>query len=86
VIPVRLVEPLSERIADTRHLREADCRTGGGWVSLPDTLSRKYPTAGRELAWQWLFPATRTYVDPGTGQRRRITCTSRSFNVLSRLP
>ena len=32
---------------------------------------RKYPNAGRELGWQWLFPATRTYPDPTSGQRRR---------------
>ena len=27
--------------------------------------------AGREWGWQWIFPATRTYVDPTSGQRRR---------------
>jgi site-specific recombinase XerD len=32
---------------------------------------RKYPNAGREWAWQTVFPATRTYVDQLTGQRRR---------------
>jgi site-specific recombinase XerD len=40
-------------------------------VALPDALSRKYPNAGREWVWQWVFPATRTYVDAVTGQRRR---------------
>lgn len=29
------------------------------------------PNAGREWAWQWVFPATRVYVDRETGQRRR---------------
>jgi integrase len=38
---------------------------------LPDALGRKYPSAGREWGWQWVFPATRTYVHPDTGQRRR---------------
>jgi site-specific recombinase XerD len=38
---------------------------------LPDALSRKYANAGREWRWQWVFPATRTYVDRETGQRRR---------------
>jgi site-specific recombinase XerD len=32
---------------------------------------RKYPNAGREWGWQWVFPATRIYVDRVTGQRRR---------------
>jgi len=35
------------------------------------TLGRKYPHAGREWTWQWVFPATRFYVDRETGQRRR---------------
>lgn len=43
---------------------------GAGWVALPDALARKYPNAGREWPWQWVFPATRTYVDSTSGQRR----------------
>jgi integrase len=46
-------------------------RRGAGWVELPLALGRKYPQAGREIGWQWVFPATRTYVDRETGQRRR---------------
>ena len=71
MIPARLVGPLSEQIACVRRQHDADLRLGDGWVALPDALMRKYPNAGRELGWQWLFPATRTYVDPSTGQRRR---------------
>ena len=40
-------------------------------VLLPSALARKYPHAGREWAWQWVFPATRMYVDRLTGQGRR---------------
>jgi integrase len=40
-------------------------------VKLPWALARKYPNAGREWAWQWVFHATRIYVDRVTGQRRR---------------
>ena len=29
------------------------------------------PNAGREWPWQWVFPATRHYVEPTTGQKRR---------------
>src|SRR6266446_6763725 len=36
---------------------EADLRQGAGWVELPWALARKYPNAGREWAWQWVFPA-----------------------------
>lgn len=42
-----------------------------GWVELPDALARKYPSAGRALVWQWIFPATRRYREDRTGQVRR---------------
>ena len=38
---------------------------------LPDALQRKLPNADRELGWQWVFPASRTYVDRLTGDRHR---------------
>jgi len=40
-------------------------------VELPNALGRKYPNAGRTLAWQWAFPASRYYTDETTGQVRR---------------
>lgn len=40
-------------------------------MALPDALDRKLPNAGREWAWQWVFPATRSYRDPESGQLRR---------------
>jgi integrase len=38
---------------------------------MPTGLDRKIPSAARQVAWQWLFPATRIHADPRTGQRRR---------------
>jgi integron integrase len=38
---------------------------------LPGALGRKLPNADRELGWQWVFPASRTYVERETGDRRR---------------
>ena len=71
MIPARLVEPLAASLSETRRRHAADLDAGAGWVALPDALDRKYPNAGREIGWQWVFPATRSYVDPRTGQRRR---------------
>jgi hypothetical protein len=56
-----------------RHQHNVDLQHGAGWVELPWALARKYPNAGREWAWQWIFPATRIYVDREPGQRRRRT-------------
>ena len=70
-LPARLVEPLSDHLGKMRAQHEADLRVGAGWVELPDALGRKSPNAAREWSWQWVFPATRTYRHPETGQVRR---------------
>ena len=44
---------------------------GAGYVDLPGALRVKLPNAAREWPWQWVFPATRTYRHPETGQHRR---------------
>jgi integron integrase len=50
---------------------QLDLRDGVKGASLPGALARKLPNAEREVGWQWLFPASRTYVDRDTGFRRR---------------
>jgi hypothetical protein len=62
---------LRRHLERVRAQYEADVRAGAGWVALPDALVRKYPNAGREWPWQWVFPATSTYSEPLTRQRRR---------------
>jgi hypothetical protein len=54
-----------------RQQHARDLARGAGWVELPWALGRKYPNAGPEWGWQWVFPARRFYVDQATGQRRR---------------
>ena len=71
MVPGRLVEAIQHQIRRVGELHDQDLAAGRGWVALPDALARKYPNAGRERGWQWLFPATRSYVAAGTGQRRR---------------
>jgi integron integrase len=71
MLPAGIAAQLTTHIAAVKRLHDADIRAGAGWVELPNALGRKYPQAGREWVWQWLFPATRHYVDSGTRQRRR---------------
>jgi len=40
-------------------------------VALPGALGRKFPHAGNQLAWQWVFPAKGLSKDPETGVMRR---------------
>jgi integron integrase len=71
LLPQSLVEPLTRHLAAVRRQHEVDVARGAGFVELPNALSTKYPNAPREWPWQWVFPATRTYVHPETGERRR---------------
>jgi len=66
-----LIGSLRAHLAEVRALHERDLQRGAGHVTLPDALRSKYPNADREWPWQWVFPATRTYIDPATGERRR---------------
>jgi len=38
---------------------------------LPFALERKYPSAAREWAWQYVFPSERLSDDPRSGKTRR---------------
>ncbi|HTQ38354.1 MAG TPA: tyrosine-type recombinase/integrase, partial [Pirellulales bacterium] len=38
---------------------------------LPDALAEKYPRAGEEFGWQWVFPARGLSTDPRSGVIRR---------------
>ena len=71
MLPGGIETRLTAHIKAVKRLHETDLRDGAGWVELPHALGRKYPHAGREWPWQWVFPATRHYVDDATGQRRR---------------
>ena len=71
MLPAAVKAALAAHLEGAREQHQADLRHGAGWVELPGALLRKYPNAGREWGWQWVFPATRLYVEPVTGQRRR---------------
>ena len=62
---------LERQVERVRLLHEADLRDGAGRVAMPTALDRKAPAWASELAWQWLFPATRRYRDGASGEERR---------------
>ena len=70
-LPLSLVGSLRSHLEAVRQQHRADLAAGAGYVALPGALGAKYPGAAREWPWQWVFPATRTYEDAGSGERRR---------------
>ena len=71
MLPDAVVPLLEDQLAKVRAQHELDLARGTGSVALPMALARKYPNAGRELAWQWVFPASSHHTDDATGVRRR---------------
>ena len=70
-LPRKLEDRLRAQVGKVKVLHESDRAVGLGEVHLPHALARKYPNAGRDLGWQYVFPATRQSTDPRTGRRGR---------------
>jgi integron integrase len=70
MLPAAADGPLRLQLERVRATHRRDLADGSR-APLPGALDVKHPAAGREWAWQWLFPATTRYTDPATGERRR---------------
>ena len=71
VLPESLKATLAAHLQAVRLQHDRRVAAGAGWVDLPGALAKKYPSAGREWVWQWVFPASRDCVDTATGVVRR---------------
>lgn len=71
MLPASLVPPLREHLTARRRLHDIDLSTGHADVELPNAIERKYPSAGMEYAWQYVFAAPGYSTDPRTGVVRR---------------
>ena len=70
-MPATLVQPLQRWVRSREVLHEHDLANGIASVWLPHALSVKYPSAHRELRWQYLFASDRLSRDPRTGRLHR---------------
>ena len=70
-LPRRLRDPLAAAVERVAVVHAADLARGLGDVWLPTALARKYPGAGREAGWQYLFPSQALSHDPRAGGLRR---------------
>jgi integron integrase len=71
MLPKKYAGPLREHLVQVRELYDKDRSAGVGPVYLPDALARKYPKAGTEWRWQYVFPSVKLSTDPRGGAIRR---------------
>ncbi len=71
VLAQAIAPALQLHLERRREQHRNDCEKGSGEVYLPYALRRKYPTAAREWAWQFVFAAHGDVFLPEIGRRVR---------------
>jgi len=71
VLPENLILLLKTHLEKVKMLHERDLEAGFGEVYLPESLARKYPSAPKSWAWQYVFPSPVRSIDPRSGVERR---------------
>jgi integron integrase len=70
-LPHTLVPALTQHLEERDRLHAIDIARSRADVELPDAIGRKYPSAARELAWQWIFATANYQTCHRTGAYRR---------------
>lgn len=71
MLPGMAVDALRAQLIETKRIHRRDLAAGFGAVWLPHALDRKYRSAAREWAWQYVFPAHVRSRDPRDDVIRR---------------
>jgi integron integrase len=71
LLPKSLIADLKNQVFMVSKLLEFDIAREVGPVYLPHALERKYPSAGREIGWQFMFPSDNISKDPRANVMRR---------------
>jgi integron integrase len=71
VLPASVASELKTQIEGARLIYQRDRANSVPGVYLPHALERKYPNAGKEWPWFWVFPSKTLSTDPVTKIIRR---------------
>jgi integron integrase len=67
MLPNKAIPMLHSHIEHSQRLHEKALAESISFVHLPNALAKKYPNAGKELAWQYLFSSETLTKDPRSG-------------------
>ncbi|HPQ41860.1 MAG TPA: integron integrase [bacterium] len=84
LLPTSITDALTEHLCSVRKQHESDLDMGYGEAPLPDALARKYPRAGREWGWQYVFPAMKIAIDPADNKVRRFHINDKTLSAAIR--
>lgn len=66
-----IVAALQSHLERVKLIHQQDLSKGFGSVHLPFALAKKYPSADKDLGWQYVFPSRSIALDPRSRLRRR---------------
>ncbi len=71
VLPGSIIPTLEDHLKSIKTLYKKDRESNQPGVALPGALEKKWPNAGKEWAWFWVFPSERLSTDPRSSVIRR---------------
>lgn len=71
MLPIMTKEGLKQNIDRAKHLHKIALTEGIFHVDMPYQLAKKFPSAGKQLAWQFVFSSENLSIDPITKNRGR---------------
>ena len=85
VLPRSLREEVAKQVERAREVWQGDREAGLAGVHIPAALARKFRRAAESFEWFWLFPATRTSIDPETRRFSAEGGTYRRHHLLAQV-
>lgn len=71
VLPERALVPIRLQIQQARQYFEVDIQEGIDFMYLPHALLKKYPNAGKDVRWRYVFSSSKLSNDPVSGRPGR---------------
>jgi integron integrase len=71
MLPLAAKEGVMHNIERAKQLHKISITEGISHVDMPYQLAKKYPSAGKQLAWQFVFASENLSIDPITKNRGR---------------
>ncbi len=67
ILPMSIIADLKKHLNNIFKQHKRDLATGKGETILPYALKKKYPNAGKEFGWQYVFPADKFIKEKESG-------------------
>jgi len=67
MLPQGIMPVVHRQLMTVREIHRRDISENYAGATLSESFARKYPAAGKERGWQYLFPASLLCAEPNTG-------------------